>query len=562
MAVSRLLATAEQAIAADSLCAAFQITAAAHAERPALRRFGGGPVVSWGEYAQRVRAVAGGLATLGTGPGVTVALMLSHRPEANIVDVAALHLGAVPFSLDPTAAPEQTAYLLGNADAALLVTERELLPVVRAALDAGAEVEQLLLVDGEDAVPEGSGLTLAELERRPPPDGFDFEAAWRAVGGEDLATIVYTSGTTGVPKGVQLAHHVMLNGLRGVQALAPPRPARRVLAFLPMAHIAERFWSHYMALGFGFEIVGVSPAALLDAALAAERPEQFFAVPRTYEKLAASVRRMLDEGVPADAVPARLGLDRAEWLGVATAPSSPAVLELFAEIGLPVGDMWGMTEAVMTTITPPAARRPGTVGRPLPGVEVRTAADNELLIRGPNVFSGYRKDPERTRETLDDDGWVHSGDIGSVDPEGYVHVVSRKKEIMITSGGKNLAPAAIEHALKAHSPLIAYVATIADGRRYVTALIALEPDELTRYAAAHGLSGGYAELVAAPAVGAEVERAVQAANATLSKVEQVKRHRLVDAPWLPGGDEVTSTLKLRRGRIDEKHAGLIAELYA
>lgn len=559
MAVSIPESVAASAVAADSLCAAFQITAAAHAERLALRRFGGGPAVSWGEYAERVRVVAGGLAALGIARGATVALMLGHRPEANIVDVAALHLGAVPFSLDPTAAPQQTAYLLDNADAPLLVTERALLPAVRAALDAGAAVQHLVLVDGG---PGSDLLSLDELEHSDPPAGFDFEAAWRAVGSEDLATIVYTSGSTGAPKGVQLAHRVMLNGLRGVWELARPRPACRVLAFLPMAHIAERFWSHYMAIGFGFEIVGVSPPSLLDAALAAERPERFFAVPRTYEKLASTARRLLEEGVPAGDVRARLGLDRAEWLGVATAPSSPAVLELFAELGLPVGDMWGMTEAVMTTITPPAARRPGTVGRPLPRVEVQTADDGELLIRGPNLFSGYRKDAERTRQTLDADGWVHTGDIGSVDAEGYVRIVSRKKEMMITSGGKNLAPAAIEHALKARSPLIAYAATIADGRRYVTALIALDPDELSRYAAAHGLSGSYAELVGNATVQAEIDRAVQAANATLSQVEQVKRYGVSDAAWLPGGDEVTSTLKLRRAQIEQKHGGLIAALYA
>jgi long-chain acyl-CoA synthetase len=547
------------AVAAPSLCAAFQITAAVQPDAPALRSFGGGgQAVSWGEYAVRVRAIAGGLATLGVERGSTVALMLTHRPEANLIDVAALHLGAVPFSLDHHAAPEQTAYLLDNADAVVLVTETELLPSAQAALDVGPTVAQVLLVDGF-----GPGandrLSLAEIETHS-PDGFDFDSAWRAVGAEDLATIVYTSGSTGVPKGVQLAHRVMMSSLRGVQAVAPPDPGSRVLAFLPMAHIAERFWSHYGAIAFGFEVVGVSPPSLLDVALLRERPDRFFAVPRTYEKLAATARRLRDDGVVADEIRRRLGLDRARWLGVATAPSSPAVLSTLSDIGLPVSDMWGMTEAVMATLNPPGASRAGTVGRPLPGVELRTADDGELLIRGPNVFSGYRKDPERTRETLRD-GWVHTGDLGSLDPDGYCRIVARKKEIMITSGGKNLAPAAIESALKGCTPLIAYVATIADGRRFVTALVALDPDELHDYSLRRGLSGDYAQLVAAPAVQEEIERAVATANAGLGKAEQIKRYRLLDAPWLPGGDEVTSTLKLRRTLIERKFALVIDGLY-
>lgn len=553
-------ASAPSAVTQETLCAAFQLTAATQPQAPALRTFRGGPGLSWGEYADRVRAVAGALAGLGIKHGSTVALMLSHRPEANVVDAAALHLGAIPFSLDHLASPEQTAYLLGNSDTAVMVTEAALAPAARAALEAGAEVEHIVSVDGPREPDDGT-ISLAKVEGQT-PRGFDFEAAWRAVGAQDLATIVYTSGTTGVPKGVQLAHRVMMTSLRGVHAMAPPRRGSRVLAFLPMAHIAERFWSHYNAMAFGFEIVGVSPPSLLEAALRAERPERFFAVPRTYEKLAASADRLLEDGRTAKEVRDRLGLDRATWLGVATAPSSPAVLELMAQIGLPVGDMWGMTEAVMTTLSPPGAARPGTVGRPLPGVQLRIAPDGELLIRGPNLFSGYRKDPARTRETIDSEGWVHSGDIGSLDEDGYVRIVGRKKEIMITSGGKNLAPAAIENALKACTPLIAYAAAIADGRKYVTALVALDPDELSAYASRHGLTGGFAQLVTAPTVRAEIERAVDEANATLGKVERIKRYRVLPDPWPPGGDEVTTTLKLRRALIERKFRHEIAELYA
>ena len=222
------------------------------------------------------------------------------------------------------------------------------------------------------------------------------------------------------------------------------------------------------------------------------------------------------------------------------------MLERLNEIGLPVGDMWGMTEAVMTTMSPPGGTRPGTVGRHFPHVELRVADDGELLIRGPNTFSGYRKDPEKTAETLDADGWVHSGDLGAVDDDGYVRILGRKKDIMITSGGKNLAPAAIESALEGASPLIAYAATIADGQKFVSALIALDPVELRAF------DGD---------LDAEIARAVEAANARLGKVEQVKRFHVLSEPWVPGGDEVTTTLKLRRANIAAKYAAEIEALY-
>ena len=261
-----------------------------------------------------------------------MALLLHNRPEFNLVDTAALHLGAVPFSLGHPATAVQTAYLIANAEPKLLITET--------ALRGAADFEPVVLVEELDALPAAD---------------FDFEATWRAVGAEDLATIVYTSGTTGVPKGVELAHRVIMSSLRGVQAMAPVTPGHRTIAYLPTAHIAERFWSHYNAMAFGLEIVTVPDPGLLEAALVEERPDRFFGVPRIYEKLAARAEAM---SAPATEIRATLGLDRAVWLGVATAPSSPHVLDLLDSVGLPVGDMWGMTEAVMTTISPPGAPAP------------------------------------------------------------------------------------------------------------------------------------------------------------------------------------------------------------
>jgi long-chain acyl-CoA synthetase len=532
------------AVEQPSICAAFQQTVGEHPGLPALRAFRGGPGLTWADYGARVEEIARGLWALGVRPASTVALLIGNRPEFNLVDAAALHLGAIPCSLGFPALPEQTAYLLANAEPVVVVTERALLATAREAIAAGDHRPGHVIVVEDD------------LDALPRAD-FDFGATWRAVGAEDIATIVYTSGTTGVPKGVELPHRAIMQSLRGVHGMAPPVTGHRTLAYLPTAHIAERFWSHYNAMAFALELVAVADAGQIDAALAEERPQRFFAVPRTYEKLAARAERGLADGASHAEVRAELGLERAEWLGVATAPSAPEVLELFAAIGLPVGDMWGMTEAMMTTMSPPGGTRPGTVGKHFPHVELRVAEDGELLIRGPNTFARYRKQPELTRETLDTDGWVHSGDLGAVDADGYVRILGRKKEIMITSGGKNLAPTAIESALKRAAPLIGYAATVADGRKYVTALIALDPDELQAYG-----DGDFAQLAATDAVRAEIARAVDAANARLGKVEQVKRYHVLDAPWIPGGEELTTTLKLRRANIDQKFAREIDALYA
>jgi long-chain acyl-CoA synthetase len=237
------------------------------------------------------------------------------------------------------------------------------------------------------------------------------------------------------------------------------------------------------------------------------------------------------------------------------------MLEYLHSVGLPVSDLWGMSEVIMCTLNPPGDIRLGTVGRFLPGMEGRVAEDGELLVRGPHAFSGYVGDPARTAETMGPDGWVRTGDLGRID-DGYLTILGRKKELLITATGKNLMPAVIEGAVKSASPLIDHVVAIAEGRRYVTALIALDPDELARFARARGLDGGYAAVCAADAVRAEVEAAVEAGNATLSRPETIRAFAIADSPWRAGGDEVTTTSKLRRAEISRKYATTIEGLYA
>jgi long-subunit acyl-CoA synthetase (AMP-forming) len=258
----------------------------------------------------------------------------------------------------------------------------------------------------------------------------------------------------------------------------------------------------------------------------------------------------------------QLGLDQVEWLSVAAAPSAYAVLEFHHALGLNLAEVWGMSEFMMAIMNPPSRVKLGTVGVPLPAVEARLAEDGELLLRGPHACAGYRNDPEKTAAMLDADGWVHSGDLAAVDADGYFKIVGRKKEQMINSSGKNLFPAKIEAAVKEGAPLLAHVAVIADRRRYVSALIVLDPAELRTFARARGIEGARAELLTTPEVQTAVERAVAEGNAKLSRVEQIRAWRVLDADWQPGSPEVTHTMKLRRAVIDERYADVIEELYA
>jgi long-subunit acyl-CoA synthetase (AMP-forming) len=572
-------AAIEEALRQDTLCAAFQVTAAANADRPALRVFGADAALTWRDFAERVRSIATGLAALGIGPGDTVGLMLDSRNEFHLVDTAVLHLGALPFSIYNSNPPEKIVPMLENSEARVLVAEAHYAPALIEASKHRPEIERIIVVDGEAG--EGQ-LTLEELEALPAPEGFDFEASWRAVTPDTLAMLIYTSGTTGEPKGAEWNHRSLMTNLRGHHQILPVGGCGRHISYLPMAHLAERFFSHYGTLVFGWTVTSLPDAKQLHAAIEDVRPTRFFGVPRIYEKLAEQARRIADEdeatrdaiaavdtGGPEEReqaratlapVRARLGLDAAEYLGSAAAPARADLLHLFDAMGMTIVENWGMSETGLTLINPPERVKIGTVGKPTPGVEAKLADDGELLVRGP-IFVGYRNDPEKTRESLDEDGWMHSGDVATIDEDGYYKIVDRKKEIIINSAGKNMSPAYIENVIKSKSPLIGYAVTIGDGRKYNTALIVLDEEGLKQFAAEHGLSGSHAELANATEVQEAVERAVQAANAALARVEQIKTHRILETPWVPGTDEVTATMKLRRRAINDKYAEEIEALY-
>ncbi len=522
-----------------TLCEAFQLTAEAFADEIALRTPGDAQTYTWSEYAERVRRVAGGLAALGIGPGDTVGMMLVNRPEFSIIDAAALHLGATPFSVYNSSAPEQIEYLFSNADNRVVITEARFADTIRAV--KAPQVEHVILV--EDELPDA--------------EHPDFDAAWRAVAPEDIATLIYTSGTTGPPKGVQLTHANLLFALRGAAEVIDMRPGGSLVSYLPCAHLADRFFAHYLQIASGSTVTCIDDPQALFAHLPDARPTGLLAVPRIWEKLKAGLEAKgvtdpaaLPEQARAD-VRAQLGFDDADWLASGAAPIPVSVLEYFMALGLPIIEGWAMSEtACIGTINTPSTVRVGTVGRAAPGVELHIADDGELLLRGPNVMLGYRKDPEKTAEAIDNDGWLHTGDVAEIDEDGFVKIVDRKKELIINAAGKNMSPANIEQALKASSPLIGQACAIGDRRPYNVALLVLDPD------AAAGRDPEDPKLQEA------IAAAVEEANSHLSRVEQIKHFTILANDWLPDSDELTPTMKLKRRVIHEKYATQIESLYA
>jgi long-chain acyl-CoA synthetase len=587
-----LAAAIDRALAQHTLCAAFQVTAAAGGARPALRTLGTEREYTWSEYADGVRTIAGGLHALGVRTGDAIALMLAGCSEFHLIDTAAMHLGAAPFSIYFSNPVEQILPMIRNSEARVVFTQPQYAGIIAEVAKEAGTIEHIVVL-GDDA--SLGTITLAELEALEVPATFDFDATWQAVTAEDIAGIVYTSGTTGEPKGVEWSHGALIDNMRGLHALAPVSAGGRMVSYLPMAHLAERFMTNYCTLAFGYSVTTAPDPKQLGAALAVSHPTRFFGVPRIFEKLGegakavagadaeltsalaagvalaiASMSEPLDPEQAAalgnaqtalEPVRQKLGLDATEWRGAAAAPTREDTHQLWTALGLPIAEIWGMSETAMTISNPPDRIKMGTVGKPQPGVEAKLADDGELLIRGP-IFSRYRKDPAKTAEAFAPGGWLKTGDIAAIDEDGYFKIVDRKKEIIINAAGKNIAPAMVENRVKAQSAVIGHTVAMGDGRSYLTALVVLDEEGVTAFAAREGLSGSFAELSAEAAVLAEVERAVEAANATLARVEQIKKYTVLEGAWLPGGDEVTQTMKLKRRVITQKYASDIEALYA
>jgi len=534
-----------KALSATTMCEALLTTAAQRPGQVALRTPDDSVVLTYGQLTQRVAATASLLDDLGLRRGDALAIMLVNRPEFHVVDAAAMLLGATPFSLYNSSPPEQIGFVMGDARNRLVVTGPRFADVVNA---SGADARVVLL----DELTGGD-------------DAFDLEPHSHAVTPSDLLTIIYTSGTTGPPKGVELSHANMLAELRGVHAAIPLESGGRWVSFLPSAHVADRWGSHYSSLmTYGHTVTCVADPTQVMAAVAQAKPTAFGGVPRVWEKLKAALEASGAAALPPAQLRAKLGLDETRWFAVGAAPTPVEVLEFFHAIGLPLAELWGMSETCGSgAANPPERIRIGTVGPPAPGVEITLADDGEVLIRGDVVMLGYRNLPEQTAEAMTADGFLRTGDIGAFDAEGYLRIVDRKKEIIINAAGKNMSPANVESALKASSPLIGQACCIGDGRRYNTALIVLDSDFAPAWGSQHGVEDTSLEALARDErMIAAVQEGVDAANAKLARVEGIKKFTLVEGDWLPGSDELTPTMKLKRKPIDAKYAAAIEAMYA
>src|SRR5215213_4954982 len=542
-----------RAVDAATIAEAFRITARQRADEVAVRTKDDAVRLTWGELRERVDALAAGLSRLGVGRGDSVALMLTNRPEFSVCDLAAMMCGAAAFSIYQTYTPDQIAYVVGDAEARVVICEQAFLPQVLAAREQLPAVEHVIVIDPTtDSV---GGARRAEGTR----EGFDVEASVAAIRPDDTLTLIYTSGTTGPPKGVVLQHRNLLSAVEGIEQLIQFPHGGRVISWLPAAHIAERAAHHYLPIVYGLQVTCCPNPREVLSYLPEVRPSWFFAVPRIWEKLKAGLETMLaarpeeeraavqgaleasirkvrleqaGEPVPEElaaavaqadeqvfsGLRAMLGFDQVEAVNVGAAPTPVEVIEFFHAIGVPLAELWGMSETCGAgACNPPDRIKIGTVGPATPGVELRLAEDGELLVRGGVVMAGYRNLPDKTAEALDADGWLHTGDIAQIDDDGYVRIVDRKKEIIINAAGKNMSPANIEATLKAASPLIGQACCIGDARPYNTALIVLDADFAPAWAREQGIEDAdLAGLAADERVRAAVQQGVDEANAKLA----------------------------------------------
>lgn len=580
------------------------------ADAPALTS-GPGPdavTLTWAQLRSEVSAATRGLSALGLDRDERMLIMMSKRPEHWIVDLAATHLGALPCTLYDTLSTAEIRFIAQHSRASVVVLEdAEQMRRWQPLLAELPDVRAFVVLD-EQQIPPGDARFVSYADLRGDGRRADYDSTFEkltdAVSPQDPLTLVYTSGTTGNPKGVVLSHrNVLYETAMQEHLLAVPEHPRS-LAYLPLAHIAERVLGIYMPVrSAGHVTICPDPNQLLQA-LVAVRPNALFGVPRIWEKIAAGLQARLEalpedrasvverarevslrvfrlqaEGadIPEDLAaehrqcdeqvlaPIRevVGLDASNRNVSGAAPITSSVLEFLASVGIPVYEVWGLSETTgAATVSSPSAFAFGAVGSPAPGMEVATAEDGELLVRGPVVCLGYLQADGTIAPATDADGWFPSGDVGGFDDNGLVAVTDRKKELLITAGGKNIPPTKIEGLLRGH-PLVGQAVAIGDRRRYVTALLVLDEQAAPAWAAEHGVEASeLAGIARDPRVRRELDALVEQVNESLARAEQIKDHRVLERAWTAESGELTPKLSLRRRVIDERYADVIDQMYA
>ena len=579
--------------------------AAAHPDHDALHAKVDGESGQWhtwslSDYRELVARATAGLTEAGVRAGDRVLLMMRNRPDFHWFDTAAQFLRATPISIYNSSSPEQIHYLAHHAGAHVAIVEDtgylERLLKVRGDLPA---LQRIYVIEpGTTGVPPVGVYPVSDLLDA---GTADLDALAAATDPTDIATVIYTSGTTGPPKGVMLNQHNIVYMVEQLRRCTPfdSFVGKRSLSFLPMAHISQRLMCHYEGMLLGYSVYCCPDPNLLSGHLTQVRPEILFGSPRIWEKIQNAFNAVLasDPAVNAEfhdalatallikqaefdgtatqqqhdtwaqldaatfaGIRARVGLDAVRVAVTAAAPIPCSVLEWYRAIGVPLSESYGMTESTAAMTWSPQRNKPGSVGQALPGCELAIADDGEVICRGGNVFQGYLKQPDKTAEAIND-GWLHTGDIGILDDEGYLRIIDRKKDLIITSGGKNISPANLEAALKA-VPLIGQAAVIGEGRPFVSAILVLDPEMAAVWARAHMREPvSLPELAANPSVIAEVQAGVDQVNRQLADVEQIMRFLLVGEEWLPDSELLTPTSKLKRRSINSRYAAEIDAMY-
>jgi long-chain acyl-CoA synthetase len=547
-------------------------------------------MTSWQDYADQVKAAARALIALGIGPGEAVAILGANTPEWVIFDVAAMAVGATPAGIYPTNSPEECAYVIEHSRSPLVLVQNQ--TQLDKVLEKWADLPNLrnvVLMPGTSSDVDGV-LTWDEFIGR--GEGVDMKAVDErlfVLGPRDPATLIYTSGTTGPPKAVVLPHEAMVSTIESIHTFIPLDTSDSAVSYLPLSHIAEQIVSIHAPATMGLTVYYEPDIYRLADTLKEVRPTAFFAVPRVWEKFYAAVSEKLGEATgvkasiasralsvgsqhttsldqgqqPSGWVSAQyglfdklvygkakeaMGLDRCRYMFSSAAPLSPSIAEFFSGLGMQLLQLYGESECTgICAFNEPTKNRVGSVGPALPGIELDIAEDGEILVRGPNVFLGYLRNPDATTDALSDDGWLKTGDVGHIDDDGFLFITDRKKDIIITAGGENVTPSLIETALQTNS-LIATVVVIGDQRPFLSALVSLDPE------AAEGMSDDEIQ--------ASVQAAVDEVNAASARVRQLKKFVILEEPLSIEHGELTPTLKVKRSVVRDHFSDQIEAMYS
>ena len=595
----------------ETLLTYFQKHVKEHPHQVAIRHkdYGIWHDVTWGQYGEKVRQVAMGLISLGLKKGECVSIISENRPEWVYADFGIMSAGGVTAGVYATNSPEQCGYVVQNSGSRFYFAENEeqfdktlkfrkdtpcLEKVIVMEMEGLKRFKDTLLMSFDDLLRMGKEYD----EKHPDP----FEQRLREVKPDDLAVLIYTSGTTGPPKGAMLTHSNLLYMSEAMEEANPIRDGDETLSYLPLCHVFEQLFTVMINVRFGTVCNFIeSPDTVMDN-MKEVSPTVTCGVPRIWEKYASGImirmsdatwlKRMIFKasmgigmkyaGLKLNFKPIplylktaylaayvavfrklkeRLGFDRVRVAYSGAAPISPDVLKFFNAIGLPLVEGYGQTEGTgVTSVSRKGRLKIGKVGQPLSGVEVKIAEDGEILVKGPGIFKGYFKNPEATAETLKD-GWLHSGDVGELDADGFLKITDRKKDLIITAGGKNIAPQNIENQLK-FSSYINDAVVIGDRKKYLVALIAIDEENVIKYAQNHKIQfGTYGSLTQAPEIKQLIQTEVDRVNKSLAQVEQVKKFAIIPKKLYEEDGEVTPTMKVKRKSINEAYKDIIEKMY-